>query len=170
MTETQMLIAGGTALVSLCSLAISILSFRTSSRNNIVQVAFALHAKLFNELEDYKLLYISEKWDRHFYFNSETRGEPGNFVGSEEEARIDNFLERLNFVCMWLIKVGRREEEKLFRKYIRELYTTGFFQEYFSFLDQTESVPSSGEYFSFIHEYAHRRLGLRRPSVAFRAH
>ena len=152
----------------IASLVISLQSLRIATRNNIVQVAFSLHAKLFMELDDFQLLYLSKNWARRYYFNSQRRGEPGNFLGSSEETRVDIFLERVNFICMWLLKVGSQEEELLFKKDIHNIYTTDFFGEYFTFLDGAKSVPVSGEYYSFIHRYAKERLHLHRPKVAFR--
>jgi hypothetical protein len=124
-----------------------------------------LHSKLFEDLEDYKLLYRSDERDRKYYFDSSSRGAEGNFVGPPEEVRIDNFLERLNFICMWLLKMRSGDGEMLFRKYIHRLYRTKFFQEYFTFLDRAASVRISGPYYEFIHKHAHDRLNLSPANV-----
>lgn len=160
--------------ISFSALCVSLVSLVLSYRHTVTQVTHSLHSRLFDDLEDYKILYRSDERDKKYYFDSGLRGAEGNFVGSLEEARIDNFLERLNFICMWLLKVRTIwflkawsvDEEMLFKKYIHRLYTRKFFEEYFTFLDRSVSVPISGPYYEFIHKYAHDRLGLRRPNVA----
>jgi len=137
--------------VSLISATTAVIALRLSYRNTKIQVTHSLHSKLFEDLEDYKLLYRSDERDRKYYFDNNSRGAEGNFVGSPEEVRIDNLLERLNFICMWLLKTRSGDEEMLFRKYIHRLYITKFFQEYFTFLDRLESVRISGPYCEFIH-------------------
>jgi hypothetical protein len=89
--------------VSLISATIALIAFRRSYRNAVIQMTHSLHSKLFEDLEDYKLLYRSDERDQKYYFDARSRGVEGNFVGSSEEAQIDNFLERLNFICMWFL-------------------------------------------------------------------
>lgn len=162
-TSDISLVASLSALISLFGFCLALYSFRLASRNQLLQMAYSLHANLFNDLENYKLLYKNEERDQKFHFNRATRGAEGNFVGSSEEPRIDNFLERVNFTCFWLLETSRsRREELLFQGYIRELYGTRFFREYFSFLAQSKRVEP---YFSYIHEYAHTRLNLPHPRV-----
>jgi hypothetical protein len=146
--------------VATLSLAVSSASFFFSRDLYRLQWVNTLHSKLFGSWDDYEILYWIDKPSHPFYFNGFERGQEGNFVGSELEKKTDFFLERMNFVCMSLLtfrSVG--DSELLFEEYIRRVYTTRFFQEYFSFL--------SHEHFKFIHEYAHVKLGFERPAVSY---
>jgi hypothetical protein len=161
-------------VISVAALCVSLVTFIISYRHTVTQVTHSLHSKLFDDLEDYKILYRNDERDHRYYFDSGSRGATGNFVGSQDEARIDIFLERLNFVCMWLLRVRSIwflkswsvDEEMLFKKYIRNLYQAKFFQEYFTFLDKSESVRKSGlPYYEFIHKYAISHLELERANA-----
>ena len=51
------------------------------------------------------------------------------------------------------------KSEWLFENYIRRVYTSRLLEDYFSFLTH--------EHFSFIHEYADKRLNLPRPDTSY---
>jgi hypothetical protein len=161
-------------VISITALCVSLLTFIVSYRITVTNVTHSLHSKLFEDSENYKILYRNEERNQKYYFDSRSRGAPGNFVGSDEEPRIDIFLERLNFVCMWLLRVRSTwllkswsvDEEMLFKQYIQKLYQEKFYQEYFTFLDRSESVRRSGlPYYPFIHKYAASHLGLPRANA-----
>ena len=172
--KDQIPIAGqlGSALLSVTAFVVSYLGYRLSRRNSTTNVAQSLHTSLFRDRGDVKLLYRSYRESEH-YFSSNERGDTENFLGSKLEPQVDHFLERLNFVCMWLLRHTSKgsDEELLFKKYILKLYEAPLFQQYFTFLDNVDDEQGDrtriGQYYGFIHEYAKQRLGLERPQVKY---
>jgi hypothetical protein len=162
MEQHQWLVILVSITFSSISLIVSVWTFHLSYKMTKANLAHSLYAKLLDDLEDFKLLYLPDR-QRRYYFSSSSRGGKGNFVGSAEEPRVDRFYEYVNFICMWLLKVKPGKEELLFKKHIARLYMSTFFQEYYSFLKST----GTGEYFPFLHDYARKRFGAQRPNVKF---
>jgi hypothetical protein len=145
---------------------ISVFTYFRSNRDKSIEITHLLHSQLFEDIESIKVLYTNFERNE-YYFNWDTRGKKGNFIGSKEEAIFDLFLERLNFACFWLLKNPSKDQDRLFRKYISRLYRGRFFQDYFSYLSFYDNIDKSGDSFPFLHEYARRRLGFSRPNTQF---
>jgi hypothetical protein len=153
-------------MIAAFALVISLFTYFRSNRDKSIEITHLLHSLLFENIESVKVLYVNFE-QNEYYFDWATRGQKGNFIGSEQEAIVDLFLERLNFTCMWLLKNPSRDQEILFRKHISRVYEGRFFQDYFSYLSASDITPKSGEEFLFIHAYASRRLGFSRPNTQF---
>lgn len=158
-----LLLQGFSFLVSAVAVSVAVYYYRVGRRAATIQTAFNLHSKLFERPEDFSLWYV-RRVAPNCYFSQEGIGDNDNFLGSDDEKRIDTFLERLNFVCMWLLSLKHPgKEDLLFQRYITKLYKAPFFQRYFSFLE----AVSPGQYFCSIHEYAGKRLKLPLPRVRY---
>ena len=153
--------------ISLIALFASITALWITRAQRNIQIAHNLHQALFKEVKDYRVLYLlARKHDYYFSNEFSERGKPGNFIGSDKEPDIDILLERLNFICMWLLRSAKKDSpaEHLFRKHIHDVYKSPFFRDYFSYLANVEDEKVSGTYFSFIHQYAQERLNMERPN------
>ncbi len=158
------------AAISIIALIVSIMAYLHTRAQRNMQITHSLHKALFNEVSEFKVIYLIVR-PHNYYFNDDLseQGKPGNFIGSEEEANIDLFLERLNFVCMWLLQSRKgSKSEMLFRKHIYRVYKAPFFRDYFSFLANIKDIDSSGTYFPFIHKYAKQRFGMSHPNENYR--
>lgn len=150
--------------ISLFAAGFTVFSFWSGHRRSKQETALSLHSKLFETCDDFALIYEPTR-NLSCYFSQQGRGRTKNFLGTDEEKKVDLFLQRLNLVCQWLLSFKcPGDEDELFRVYIKKLYTAPFFRRYFSFLDDEE--PESN-YFRFIHEYAAKRLKLPRPRTHY---
>ena len=154
-------------VLSFLALGFSVYAFWSSRKHSVVEITHNLHQRLFDDGYIYEYLYRNDKVIADYFFNVDRSDEPGNFLGTELEYKLDGLLENMNFVCFWLLETDIGQGEEIFRKYIHMTLETRLVRHYLKFLTTVESIEISGEYYPFIRKYAAQRLMLTFDDVSF---